>query len=71
MTDDGNSLRTLAFTFNYFGVGWTSIYVSSNGAIAFGGVINPSGNEIGPFLSLEQAALSQLLPSQKRTHSFA
>jgi MFS family permease len=35
------------------------------------GVISPSGNEIGPFLSLEQAALSQLLPSQKRTHSFA
>ncbi len=35
------------------------------------GVISPSGNEIGPFLSLEQAALSQLLPSGKRTHSFA
>ena len=35
------------------------------------GVISPSGNEIGPFLSLEQAALSQLLPSEKRTHSFA
>ncbi len=35
------------------------------------GVISPSGNEIGPFLSLEQAALSQLLPSEKRTRSFA
>jgi MFS family permease len=35
------------------------------------GVISPSGNEIGPFLSLEQAALSQLLPSEKRTHAFA
>ncbi len=35
------------------------------------GVISPSGNEIGPFLSLEQAALSQLLPSERRTHSFA
>src|SRR5512147_2659832 len=35
------------------------------------GVISPSGNEIGPFLSLQQAALSQLLPSEKRTHSFA
>ena len=35
------------------------------------GVISPSGNEIGPFLSLEQAALSQLLPSEQRTRSFA
>jgi hypothetical protein len=43
MTDDGNSLRTLAFTFSYFGTDWTSVYVSSNGAIAFGAVINPSG----------------------------
>ncbi len=35
------------------------------------GVISPSGNEIGPFLSLEQAALSQLLPSGERTKAFA
>ena len=35
------------------------------------GVISPSGNEIGPFLSLEQAALSELLPSEKRTKAFA
>ncbi|MEK6697706.1 MAG: MFS transporter [Nitrospirota bacterium] len=35
------------------------------------GVISPSGNEIGPFLSLEQAALSQLLPSEERTGAFA
>jgi MFS family permease len=35
------------------------------------GVISPSGNEIGPFLSLEQAALSQLLPSGQRTKAFA
>ena len=35
------------------------------------GVISPSGNEIGPFLSLEQAALSQLLPSELRTKAFA
>jgi len=34
------------------------------------GVISPSGNEIGPFLSLEQAALSQLLPSEERTKAF-
>src|SRR5512143_958121 len=35
------------------------------------GVISPSGNEIGPFLSIEQAALSQLLPNERRTHTFA
>ncbi len=35
------------------------------------GVISPSGNEIGPFLSIEQAALSQLLPRQRRTQVFA
>lgn len=35
------------------------------------GVISPSGNEIGPFLSIEQAALSQLLPDEKRTGTFA
>ncbi len=26
------------------------------------GVISPSGNEVGPFLSVEQAALSQIIP---------
>ena len=35
------------------------------------GVISPSGNEIGPFLSVEQAALTQLLPGDKRTQTFA
>jgi MFS family permease len=35
------------------------------------GVISPSGNEIGPFLSIEQAGLTQLLPGQRRTHVFA
>ncbi|OQW91237.1 MAG: MFS transporter, partial [Beggiatoa sp. IS2] len=35
------------------------------------GVISPSGNEIGPFLSIEQAALSQLVPNEQRTHVFA
>jgi len=40
-------------------------------AAAIVGVISPSGNEIGPFLSIEQAALSQLLADQKRTQVFA
>jgi MFS family permease len=35
------------------------------------GVISPSGNEIGPFLSIEQAALAQLLPNGRRTHVLA
>lgn len=35
------------------------------------GVISPSGNEIGPFLSLEQAALAQLLTTEGRTRAFA
>jgi len=35
------------------------------------GVISPSGNEIGPFLSVEQAALTQLLPGEERTRTFA
>ena len=35
------------------------------------GVISPSGYEVGPFLSIEQAALSQILPDDKRTHIFA
>jgi MFS family permease len=35
------------------------------------GVISPSGHEIGPFLSVEQASLTQLLPDARRTQVFA
>src|ERR1700686_4037469 len=35
------------------------------------GVISPSGNEVGPFLSIEQAALSQVVPGRTRTEVFA
>jgi len=35
------------------------------------GVISPSGNEVGPFLSIEQASLSHLLPNTQRTEVFA
>ncbi len=35
------------------------------------GVISPSGNEVGPFLSIEQAALSQLIRAEQRTSIFA
>jgi MFS family permease len=35
------------------------------------GVISPSGNEVGPFLSIEQAALAQTVPNNARTSVFA
>jgi MFS family permease len=35
------------------------------------GVISPSGNEVGPFLPVEQAALAQVVPSDRRTGVFA
>ena len=35
------------------------------------GVISPSGNEVGPFLAIEQASLSQILADDRRTSVFA
>jgi MFS family permease len=35
------------------------------------GVISPSGNEVGPFLSVEQAALSSVVSDRTRTEVFA
>jgi predicted MFS family arabinose efflux permease len=35
------------------------------------GVISPSGNEVGPFLAVEQAALSQIVGDERRTAVFA
>jgi MFS family permease len=35
------------------------------------GVISPSGHEVGPFLSIEQAALSQVIADRTRTGVFA
>lgn len=35
------------------------------------GVISPSGNEIGPFLAVEQASLAQLVEPRRRTSLFA
>jgi MFS family permease len=40
-------------------------------AAAVVGVISPSGNEVGPFLAVEQAALSQTTPAVRRTPVFA
>ncbi|PYK10431.1 MAG: MFS transporter [Verrucomicrobia bacterium] len=35
------------------------------------GVISPTGYEVGPFLAIEQAALAQTLPAERRTGIFA
>ena len=35
------------------------------------GVISPTGNEVGPFLAVEQAALTQVVPGNRRTATFA
>ena len=35
------------------------------------GVISPADKDIGPFLSVEQASLSHLIPNEKRTQVFA
>jgi len=40
-------------------------------AAAIIGVISPSGNEVGPFLSIEQAALSHAVRAEQRTGVFA
>ncbi len=52
---------TFALTHNFFAML----------AAAIIGVISPSGNEVGPFLSIEQAALSQSVPEASRTRVFA
>jgi MFS family permease len=35
------------------------------------GVLSPSGNEVGPFLAIEQAALAQTVGAEERTQTFA
>src|SRR5262245_10687456 len=35
------------------------------------GVISPTGNEVGPFLAVEQASLSETTPDARRTATFA
>jgi MFS family permease len=62
----GAGLMTLAgvifvLTDNFFVLAFAAIV----------GVISPGGGEIGPFLSVEQAALSELLPDRERTRIFA
>src|SRR5258708_23937227 len=40
-------------------------------AAAIVGVISPSGNEVGPFLPIEQAAISEEVGGEERTRLFA
>ena len=40
-------------------------------AAAIIGVISPSGNEVGPFLAIEQAALPETTTNEQRTQVFA
>lgn len=35
------------------------------------GVISPTGNEVGPFLAVEQAGLAEVVPATERTRAFA
>jgi MFS family permease len=35
------------------------------------GVLSPSGNEVGPFLAIEQASLAQIVSNERRTQTFA
>ncbi len=53
----------IAFAFT----SWVPLLIVA-GAI---GVISPTGNEVGPFLAVEQAALSQTIPDSRRTSTFA
>jgi MFS family permease len=62
----GASLMILAAALFAFTRDFTLLLVA-----AVIGVISPSGNEIGPFLSIEQAALSQLVSDRRRTQVFA
>ncbi len=39
--------------------------------VAFVGTLSPSGNEVGPFLAIEQASLAHITSSQQRTRVFA
>ena len=57
------ALAGLAFAFTS-----NLVYLIIAGTI---GVISPSGNEVGPFLSIEQASLSYLISPQLRTEVFA
>jgi MFS family permease len=63
-------LGTLLMAFAGVGFALTSVVALLILAATIG-VISPSGNEVGPFLAVEQAALSETTPDQRRTATFA
>lgn len=70
----GRQRTLIAGALLMIGAGLVFIFTHNPIALAIAaiiGVISPSGNEIGPFLSVEQAALTQLIPDGKRTQTFA
>ena len=70
----GRQRTLIAGALLMIGAGLVFIFTRNPVALAIAaiiGVISPSGNEIGPFLSVEQAALTQLIPGEKRTQTFA
>ena len=70
----GRKRTLIAGALLMIGAGVVFIFTRNPVALAVAavmGVISPSGNEIGPFLSVEQAALTQLLPGERRTQIFA
>jgi MFS family permease len=62
----GAALMVLAGAVFAWTTNWTWLVVA-----AIVGVISPTGNEIGPFLSVEQAGLAEVVPPARRTHVFA
>ena len=51
----------------FAGTGWVPLLILA----ATIGVISPTGNEVGPFLAIEQASLSQTVSDDRRTATFA
>ena len=73
--DQAGRRRTLMAGALLMAAAGTVFAVTRNTAVLFLagtiGVISPSGNEVGPFLSIEQAALSQVVSGRLRTEVFA
>ena len=63
----GGSLLMLLAGIVFAATSWLPLLILA-GAI---GVVSPTGNEVGPFLAIEQAALTQTVPDRRRTPTFA
>jgi MFS family permease len=63
----GGSLLMVAAGLVFAATAWVPLLILA----ATIGVISPTGNEVGPFLAVEQAALSQATPDARRTPTFA